>query len=73
MLNFLNLFLQVPIQNLSHSILECSCDLQGVKANTTCHHETGDCECKGKHVTGQQCEKCSPGYYNFPSCECKYN
>jgi len=51
--------------------LECSCNPDGVKNATedmSCNKETGQCNCQD-NVTGQQCDKCAPGYYGFPNCQ----
>uniref|UniRef100_A0A8C5LN57 Laminin subunit gamma-3 n=1 Tax=Jaculus jaculus TaxID=51337 RepID=A0A8C5LN57_JACJA len=54
----------------------CSCDPQGsVNEPTSCDSATGQCTCL-PHVTGRDCSRCSPGFYDLQpgrgcqSCKC---
>ncbi|XP_021510381.2 laminin subunit gamma-3 isoform X2 [Meriones unguiculatus] len=45
----------------------CSCDLRGsVRGKTSCDQGTGQCACL-PHVTGRDCSRCSPGFYDLQS------
>lgn len=41
-----------------------SCDCAVASNSTQCDDHTGDCRCK-PGVTGRQCERCLPGYWNY--------
>lgn len=48
---------------------ECSCSPLGVlDGDTQCDLMNGSCKCK-ENVVGRQCDKCEPGYSQFPHCE----
>ncbi|XP_031551742.1 laminin subunit alpha-5-like [Actinia tenebrosa] len=54
--------------------LPCQCNSVGSIPNTFCDKQGGQCQCK-PGVTGQSCDQCMPGYYNFTSegctaCDC---
>lgn len=51
-----------------HFCTECSCDLKG-SFSTQCNSE-GQCECK-PGVTGERCDQCKPGFYDFSPSGCK--
>ncbi|XP_069476798.1 laminin subunit alpha-1 isoform X2 [Ambystoma mexicanum] len=52
----------------------CACHANS-SYSSTCHHETGTCECK-PNVIGQRCDQCLSGYYGLTtgqgclSCNC---
>ncbi|XP_052011467.1 laminin subunit alpha-3 isoform X2 [Apodemus sylvaticus] len=47
----------------------CNCSRKGTieAAISECDRDSGQCRCKPR-VTGQQCDKCAPGFYQFPEC-----
>lgn len=47
----------------------CNCSRKGTieAAVSECDRDSGQCRCKPR-VTGQQCDKCAPGFYQFPEC-----
>ncbi|PBC25348.1 Laminin subunit alpha [Apis cerana cerana] len=55
-----------------HPILgceECNCSPLGViDGDLQCDFFNGSCKCK-ENVVGRQCDKCHPGYSQFPHCE----
>lgn len=52
--------------------LSCDCVAQGSES-FQCEQYGGQCKCK-PGVIGRRCERCAPGYYNFPECisKCTY-
>ena len=50
-------------------ISECKCSEDGA-VDSSCD-DTGKCTCKNQ-ATGDKCDKCLPGHYNFPTCQSKY-
>ncbi|CAI2351123.1 unnamed protein product [Caenorhabditis sp. 36 PRJEB53466] len=52
--------------------LSCDCVAQGSES-FQCEEYGGQCKCK-PNVIGRRCERCAPGYYNFPECiKCQCN
>ena len=49
--------------------LACSCNSTGTKNGTTCQQLGGQCHCK-PGVTGQSCDQCKPGFFNFTDSGC---
>ncbi|KAI6235067.1 Laminin alpha [Aphelenchoides besseyi] len=50
--------------------LSCDCNPKG-SVDFCCEEYGGECECK-PNVIGRACDRCAPGYYNFPDCQpCK--
>jgi len=52
---------------------QCNCD--STYTLGSCEPTTGRCYCKPQY-TGDRCDRCSPGYYDFPACkqcDCYYN
>ena len=49
--------------------LACLCNNEGSLNNTICDVKTGQCRCKNDLISGQQCNRCVEGYYNFPQCK----
>lgn len=48
---------------------ECNCSPLGViDGDMQCDLLNGSCKCK-ENVVGRQCDKCQPGYSQFPHCE----
>ncbi|XP_051171945.1 laminin subunit alpha [Leptopilina boulardi] len=48
---------------------DCNCAHQGVlNGNLQCDLLNGSCSCK-ENVVGRRCDKCLPGYSQFPHCE----
>lgn len=47
----------------------CSCNSTGTENGTTCQQLAGQCHCK-PGVTGQACDRCLPGYFNFTDSGC---
>ncbi|KAG6933637.1 laminin subunit alpha 3 [Chelydra serpentina] len=47
----------------------CNCSSRGIVnvANPECDKNNGQCKCR-PGITGQQCDRCSPGSYSFPDC-----
>ena len=54
------------------SASECVCNTIGTKINVPCNSHNGACVCR-EGFAGQYCDKCAPGYYNYPACtrKCK--
>ena len=46
--------------------LECHCDMDGALDNS-CTEDGGICTCVA-NVTGDKCDVCLTGWYDFPSC-----
>ena len=46
--------------------MACDCNPQG-SLDFACADYGGQCKCK-PNVIGRSCERCAPGYYNFPDC-----
>ena len=46
-------------------ILDCKCSEDGA-VDSSCD-DTGMCTCKSQ-ISGDKCDKCLPGHYNFPTC-----
>ena len=46
----------------------CDCSSHG-SSSTSCG-SNGKCTCKLK-FSGNKCNSCKPGYYNYPNCDCK--
>lgn len=44
----------------------CDCSLVG-SSGTQCHPVSGQCSCSAGHF-GQKCDRCPPGYFDFPTC-----
>lgn len=55
------------IQYIAILRIDCNCDLQGTLAEV-CEKSTGQCLCK-EGFGGPRCDKCLPGYYNYPDCQ----
>ncbi|KAK0397427.1 hypothetical protein QR680_002123 [Steinernema hermaphroditum] len=54
----------------NRAALPCDCNPQGAK-KFCCEEYGGQCQCK-ENVIGRKCDRCAPGYYNFPHClKCK--
>jgi laminin alpha 3/5 len=50
--------------------LPCECNAQG-SLDFACAEYGGQCRCK-PNVIGRNCDRCAPGYFNFPDCmRCK--
>ena len=47
----------------------CGCMEPG-SLTSDCDVSTGQCRCQG-NFAGQYCEKCAPGYYQYPDCKGK--
>ncbi|XP_073926279.1 laminin subunit alpha-3 isoform X3 [Castor canadensis] len=47
----------------------CNCSRRGTigAAIPECNRDSGQCRCKPR-ITGQQCDQCAPGFYQFPKC-----
>lgn len=48
----------------------CACYNDGSVSNF-CDINSGECKCKS-NFGGKNCNKCSDGYYGFPTCSCKF-
>lgn len=48
------------------SFIDCDCDFQGTLAEV-CDKDSGKCLCKDGYE-GPRCDRCLPGYYNYPEC-----
>lgn len=46
--------------------MACDCNPQG-SLDFACANYGGQCRCK-PNIIGRSCERCAPGYYNFPDC-----
>ncbi|EYC06964.1 hypothetical protein Y032_0073g800 [Ancylostoma ceylanicum] len=48
----------------------CDCNARGSES-FCCDEYGGQCKCK-PNIIGRRCERCAPGYYNYPECiKCK--
>ena len=55
---------------MKYLLIVCRCDPE--RSEDKFCNEEGMCQCK-KEFTGQKCDKCAPGYYDFSSgCLGKY-
>ncbi|EGT43369.1 hypothetical protein CAEBREN_17090 [Caenorhabditis brenneri] len=58
--------------DFNSAALSCDCVAQGSES-FQCEEYGGQCKCK-PNVIGRRCERCAPGYYNFPECiKCQCN
>ncbi|ULT96990.1 hypothetical protein L3Y34_005063 [Caenorhabditis briggsae] len=58
--------------DFNSAALSCDCVAQGSES-FQCEEYGGQCKCK-PNVIGRRCERCAPGYYNFPECiKCSCN
>ena len=48
-------------------LIACACNEEGA-ADDTCDVTSGVCTCIDK-VSGDKCDTCKTGYYNFPTCQ----
>ncbi len=55
------------IKYLRTNFADCDCDLQGT-VSEVCEKQSGQCLCK-EGFGGPRCDKCLPGYYNYPDCQ----
>ena len=46
--------------------IECKCQIDGTM-DLICGKTTGKCQCR-ENVVGDECERCSNNYYNYPKC-----
>ncbi|KAK6016816.1 laminin EGF-like protein, partial [Ostertagia ostertagi] len=44
----------------------CDCNPKGSES-FCCDEYGGQCKCKA-NIIGRRCERCAPGYYNYPDC-----
>lgn len=51
--------------------LACDCESPG-SSSDVCDAETGQCVCD-HNFGGRTCERCEHGFFNFPTCSCKYS
>ena len=48
------------------NLIGCNCSVNGtITGQMSCDQITGQCKCKPT-VSGINCSKCKPGYFNFP-------
>lgn len=45
----------------------CDCDSSGT-SEEICNKTTGQCLCK-ENFMFPRCDRCAPGYYNYPTCQ----
>ncbi|CAI5448656.1 unnamed protein product [Caenorhabditis angaria] len=58
--------------DFNSAALSCDCVAQGSES-FQCEEYGGQCQCKA-NIIGRRCERCAPGYYNFPECiKCSCN
>ena len=50
-------------------ISECKCSEDGA-VDSSCD-DAGMCTCKSQ-ISGDKCDKCLPGHFNYPTCQSKY-
>ena len=50
--------------------LACECNDVG-SIGDTCNDQNGQCECQ-INFAGKTCDRCKDGYFDYPSCNCKY-
>lgn len=48
----------------------CQCSSPGV-VDGTCDRDSGQCMCR-TGFEGAACDRCAPGYFHFPLCQCEY-
>ena len=54
--------------NFSRSFfIDCDCDHEGTESEI-CNKESGQCICR-EGFGGPRCDRCLPGFYNYPSCQ----
>ena len=46
----------------------CTCNAPGTIDND-CDQKNGKCSCQNERISGDQCEKCAKGYWNYPKCD----
>ncbi|VDM61018.1 unnamed protein product [Angiostrongylus costaricensis] len=50
----------------------CDCNARGSES-FSCDEYGGQCKCK-PNIIGRRCDRCAPGYYNYPECiKCRCN
>ena len=47
---------------------ECRCNIYGIKRSSPGCDDGGICTCKPNY-TGEKCDHCAKGFYNFPKCQ----
>lgn len=52
---------------MSFSTSDCDCDHQGTEPEI-CNKQSGQCICR-EGFGGPRCDRCLPGYFNYPSCQ----
>ena len=63
--NVENLLTSVDKKRHAPCISDCKCSEDGA-VDSSCD-DTGMCTCKSQ-ISGDKCDKCLPGHYNFPTC-----
>ena len=46
----------------------CTCNARG-SIDNDCDQKNGKCSCQNERISGDQCEKCANGYWNYPKCD----
>lgn len=55
------------LQRTVYNFIACGCNAMGSKSSE-CDQKTGECPCHA-NFTGKKCDRCAPGYYDYPNCK----
>lgn len=57
----------IKFWDVVHLFLDCDCDFQGTLSEVCDKGSEGNCLCKEGYEK-PRCDRCLPGYYNYPEC-----